>query len=82
MTGVTSILKRPGYWLKPKGSGNCWTILISPGGVAHVDFATISMLERALLPEVRMKPKWNVDVDQKSLLVVNNYPQSSLHRTK
>lgn len=72
--GRTSILKRPGLWLKPKGPGNRWAVYVSPGGVAHVGSATVLMLERALLPKARMTANWNGNFNQKWLLVLNNYP--------
>ena len=73
-TGRTSVLKCPGLWLKPMGSGNCWKVAISPGGSACICSATTSMLERAVLPKAQMVPDWKVDVEQKWLLVLNKYP--------
>ena len=78
----TSILKRPGLWLKPGDPGNCWIVAISPGGSAHIGSATTSMLRRAILPKAQMTQNWKVRVDQKWLLVLNNYPLADVDEVR
>ena len=67
------ILECPGVWLKPGGSGNRWTVTVNPG-VAEMNSAISSMLARALDEKTKALPRWNDDVTERWLLLLNAYP--------
>ena len=67
------ILERAGVWLKPGGSGNRWTVTVK-SGVAEMNSAISSMLARALDEKTKALPRWNDDVTERWLLLLNAYP--------
>ena len=66
-------MKRPGVWLKPGGSGNCWTVTVHPG-VQEIGVATLAMLNRELKKKVEDLPRWNGSFAERWLLLLNCYP--------
>ncbi len=69
----TDILKRPGVWLKPGGSGRRWTIAANPG-VHEIEPAVLAMLRRTLGEKVEDLPDWNGHFARRWLLLLNHYP--------
>ena len=69
----TDILRRPGVWLKPSGSGNRWTVAPHPG-VQEIKVASLAMLNVALKEKVEDLPTWNGNVARRWLLLLNHYP--------
>ena len=69
----TDILKRPGVWLRPGGSGHRWTIAANPG-VHEIGAAILGMLRRALGGKVEDLPRWNGHFTRRWLLLLNHYP--------
>ena len=67
------ILECPGVWLKPGGAGNRWTVTVN-AGVAEMQSAISSMLARALDEKTKALPRWNEDVTERWLLLLNAYP--------
>ena len=69
----TDILRCPGVWLKPGGSGNRWTVTVS-AGAAEMDRAILVMLERAVNAKTKALPRWAGNVAKRWLLLLNAYP--------
>ena len=69
----TDILRCPGVWFKPGGSGNRWTVTVN-AGVAEMNTAISVMLERAVDEKTRALPRWTGNVAKRWLLLLNAYP--------
>ncbi len=69
----TDILVCPGARLKPGRAGHRWTVTAS-AGVAEMKSATFAMLARALDEKTKALPRWNEDVTERWLLLLNAYP--------
>ena len=69
----TDILRLPGVWLKPGELGNGWRVAAS-AGVAEMSSGTFRMLERAFTEKMKTLPRWNANLAQRWLLLLNSYP--------
>ena len=72
-SGNNDILRDRGLWFKPGSLGTRWTVMVS-GGVAEMESATSSMLQRALGDKEISLPNWKGSFSRRWLLLLNSYP--------